>query len=86
LDHQPAAYCLKRAIEDGQQRIAWGINQTAVMLGYGGLYDLATMAPHASKCALLVGSHQPAVTRDVGHQNCRQPTLTDKTWSIIGRG
>src|SRR5205823_2089326 len=58
-----------------QHAVAGGLDDAAAVLGYCGVDQVATMGFEPRERAFLVLPHRPAVARDVGRQDRRQPAL-----------
>ena len=79
LGHRPlhldgAAHRVDDAAELDQHPVAGGLDDAAAMLGDAGSINSLRCAFRRAAC-LLVLAHQPAVARDIGRQDRRQPAL-----------
>src|SRR5262249_41371527 len=72
LNDDCAAHGFNRAVEHGQETIARMLDGPAVMLGDGWLDEFAPMPLDASMGSFLIHAHQPAVSRDIGRDDCSQ--------------
>jgi hypothetical protein len=64
----------------GQKPVAGGLDDAPAMLGNLGLGHLPAQRHQGCMRAFLVGAHKPAVARDIGRENAREPPL-DPLWA-----
>ena len=65
-----AAHSIYNAAKLDDDAVPGALDDAAVMGGDGGVDEVATEAPQARKGAVLVSPGEPAVTDDIGHQDC----------------
>jgi len=73
LDRQRAGDGLDDTREFDQEAVAGGLDDAAFVLGDLGVDQLAAVGAEPSERARLVLPHQPAVARDIGGENDREP-------------
>ena len=64
----------------GQKPVAGGLDDAPAMLGNLGLGHFPAQRHRGCMRALLVGTHKPAVARDIGRENGGEPPL-DPLWA-----
>ncbi len=65
------------ALELGQEAVAGGLDQAALMRGDHGLEHRAAMRVERAQRADLVAAHEPAIAHHVGHHDGGEPALDD---------
>src|SRR5579862_9214828 len=70
-----AARGVHGADEFDQYAVAGAFDDTAAMLRDGRFEEFAAVGVEPGERAFLVGTHQPAVSRDIGGENRRKPPL-----------
>ncbi len=75
LHRDGTAHRVDDAAELGQHPVACGLDDAALMLGDAGIDQLIAVRLQPRERAFLVLAHQPAVARDIGRQDRRQPAL-----------
>jgi hypothetical protein len=75
LDIKRAAHRIDRACELDQHPVAGRLDDAPAMLGDFRVNKLSPACLQQGESALLIGTHQAAITCDVGGQDGRQPSL-----------
>jgi hypothetical protein len=75
LHFSSTAGCVHNAAELDQEAVAGGLNYASFVLRDLGVDQLAAQRPQPPYCADLMIAHQPAIPRDIGRKNCREPAL-----------
>ena len=70
-----AAHRIDDAGELDQQAVAGGLDDAAAMLGDLGIDERLSTGLEPGERAFLVGTHQPAITGDIGRQDGREASL-----------
>jgi hypothetical protein len=69
LNIKGAANGIDRARKFDQNAVTRGFNDTPAVLGNFGVYEFTTARLKRSESALLVNTHQAAISRDIGRQD-----------------
>ena len=75
LDFGCACHRVYDAMEFHQHAVAGRLDDTAPVLGNGGINELKAMGLEARKRPRLVDLHQPAIADHVGGKDCGEPSL-----------
>src|SRR5262249_16429735 len=75
LDFGPTSESVDDARELDEQSVAGRLHKTALILRDFWIDCFGAKRPEPADRAFLVPFHQPGVSRDIGGEDCRQPTF-----------
>jgi hypothetical protein len=82
LNVDGAAHCVNNANEFHQHPISRGFNNSTTVFCYLGIDQFSAMCFELPQRAFFIGTHQSAVTGDVGCKNRRKPSID----AVFGHG
>ena len=84
LDFDGTAQSIHDACEFDQNAIARGFDDPTVVLRDFRVDELVTDRPQPSQRPLFIGSHETAVSRDIGRENGGEPALHARVGLTLG--